>query len=213
MADECKAVLRRKKKDWYVLYLWFLVSTAQKTRSVMCNKLTAPAFPTRERLEMRKKTDGSCKSRSHQPVVCTSQQQPDFPMPSPLFVQLKRNKWKSWNIGIYGKRGSFRKRACLTEIPRIMEKWQKGKHGKGIVKQHVTETVFCYLDESHREHKDLLTESRRWSEIYGSTGHIILCLHLSVLHIKLLSVLFAKHITWETHTKHFTLRKQEVLGA
>lgn len=41
-----------------------------------------------------------------------------------------RNPWK---------RGSFRKRACLTEIPRIMEKWQKGKHGKGIVKQFATE--------------------------------------------------------------------------
>lgn len=41
-----------------------------------------------------------------------------------------RNLWK---------RGSFRKRACLTEIPRIMEKWQKGKHGKGIVKQFATE--------------------------------------------------------------------------
>lgn len=44
-----------------------------------------------------------------------------------------RNLWK---------RGSFRKKACQTEIPRIMEKWQKGKHGKGIVKQPVTETFF-----------------------------------------------------------------------
>lgn len=38
-----------------------------------------------------------------QPVVYMSRQQPDFPMPLPLFVQPKRNKWKSWNIGIYGK--------------------------------------------------------------------------------------------------------------
>ncbi len=90
-------------------------------------------------------TERSCKCHSKQPVVCMSPWQPDFPMPLPLFVQPKRKKWKSWNIGIYGKRGSFRKRACLTEIPRIMEKWQKGKHGKGIVKQLATETCFSFF--------------------------------------------------------------------
>lgn len=59
-----------------------------------------------------------------------------------------RNLWK---------RGSFRKRACLTEIPRIMEKWQKGKHGKGIVKQPVTERIFlsqsCFHWQSPKELK------------------------------------------------------------
>ena len=33
------------------------------------------------------------------------------------------------------KRGSIWNRACLTEILRIMEKWQKGKHIQGFVKQ------------------------------------------------------------------------------
>lgn len=54
-----------------------------------------------------------------------------------------RNLWK---------RGSFRKRACLTEIPRIMEKWQKGKHGKDILKQPVTETSFT---ETHGRNLNL----------------------------------------------------------
>lgn len=60
-----------------------------------------------------------------------------------------RNLWK---------RGSFRNRACLTEIPRIMEKWQKGKHGKGIIAQPVTETRFflywsCVVTETEPELK------------------------------------------------------------
>ncbi len=92
--------------------------------------------------------------------VCTTEEEE-------VEIMKYRNLWK---------RGSFRKRACLTEIPRIMEKWQKGKHGKGIVKQPVTETCFgfCFffLQEScfHREHINPLMytmfpiESRRWSE-------------------------------------------------
>lgn len=71
--------------------------------------------------------------------VCTTEEEE-------VEIMKYRNLWK---------RGSFRKRACLTEIPRIMEKWQKGKHGKGIVKQSVTETCFFSfsLQESrfHRE--------------------------------------------------------------
>lgn len=79
--------------------------------------------------------------------VCTTEEEE-------VEIMKYRNLWK---------RGSFRKRACLTEIPRIMEKWQKGKHGKGIVKQPVTETffLFCFSlslslwfhREPPREHK------------------------------------------------------------
>lgn len=67
--------------------------------------------------------------------VCTTEEEQ-------VEIMKYRNPWK---------RGSFRKRACLTEIPRIMEKWQKGKHGKGIVKQPVTETLFFFKSCFHRD--------------------------------------------------------------
>lgn len=93
--------------------------------------------------------------------VCTTEEEE-------VEIMKYRNLWK---------RGSFRKRACLTEIPRIMEKWQKGKHGKGIIKQLLTETLFffslqesCFHREPPREHKypnaRKVSYREGWSEIY-----------------------------------------------
>lgn len=88
-----------------------------------------------------------------------SRQEPDFLMLLPLFVQLKEEQAEIMKYRNVWKRGSFRKRACLTETLRIMEKWQKGKHWKGIVKQPITVTFFLVspaFTESHQMNLNLL---------------------------------------------------------
>lgn len=95
--------------------------------------------------------------------VCTTEEEE-------VEIMKYRNLWK---------RGSFRKWACLTEIPRIMEKWQKGKHGKGIVKQYVTETVF--LTKQHRESKEV-----KWNVLNHDQSFIFIQLIISNLGHKLL---------------------------
>lgn len=160
MIDECQQLFVKRLESPYLLSGVPKVIQKKKRRSVLCVELyQLLLFPPENNCQIMQVPQLPV-CGLHVTVaawfphvstsVCTTEEEE-------VEIMKYRNLWK---------RGSFRKRACLTEIPRIMEKWQKGKHGKGIVKQPVTETFFCFVfpsllvfgfTESHRGNINPLT--------------------------------------------------------